>query len=92
MSSFRLAGVDSQVVNRVLELYSHEWFANDTQKSFTSKEDAYEFIYLLIVLQTCQHNPQIKDKTSLKTFKSNAALILPKSIKDIPEDFLEDMY
>mmetsp|Transcript_30256 Transcript_30256/g.21999 ORF Transcript_30256/g.21999 Transcript_30256/m.21999 type:complete len:92 (+) Transcript_30256:1677-1952(+) len=52
LSTYRLAGVDSQVVMLILEQFSFNFFDRDDKKIFVSKEEAYEFAYLLIVLQT----------------------------------------
>ena len=60
MQTFRLAGVESQVVLRVMEGFSFKYFDHDIQKLFTDKEEAYEMAYLMIVLQTTMHNPSIK--------------------------------
>ena len=45
-----MAGVDSQVVFRILEQFSHKYYAKDTKHTFVSREEAYEFAYLIIVL------------------------------------------
>jgi len=39
-------------------------------------------VYLMIVLQTCQHNPSVKNKTDLKSFLESARPICPKSIEE----------
>lgn len=59
MQTFRLAGVESQVVLRVMEGFSFEYFNHD-KHNFTDKDEAYEMAYLMIVLQTTMHNPSIK--------------------------------
>jgi Sec7-like guanine-nucleotide exchange factor len=53
MQTFRMAGIDSQVVFRILEHFSNVYYSHDDIKTFVSKEEAYEFTYLIIVLQTC---------------------------------------
>jgi Sec7-like guanine-nucleotide exchange factor len=50
MQTFRMAGVDSQVVFRILEQFAHKAYANDDKNTFVSKEECYEFTYLIIVL------------------------------------------
>ncbi len=77
LQTFRLAGVDSQVVLRILELFSHKFFELDSSGHFASKAEAYEFAYLIIVLQTCQHNPSVKNKTDLKSFVESAHIVCP---------------
>lgn len=92
MSAFRMAGVESAVVETILEKFSHKFFEMDESHQFQNKNDAYEFIYIMIVLQTCQHNPQIKEKTALKTFINNVKMVI-KNCEDIfPEGFMEEIY
>ena len=50
LTTFRLAGVDSQVVNRLIERFSFAFHARDTTQLFKTKEEAHDFAYLLIVL------------------------------------------
>ncbi len=60
MQSFRMAGIDSQVVFRILELFGAKFYSKDSSNIFADQTECYEFAYLLIVLQTCQHNKSIK--------------------------------
>lgn len=53
MQTFRMAGIDSQVVFRILEHFSKVYYSHDSLHTFVSQEEAYEFTYLIIVLQTC---------------------------------------
>lgn len=50
MQTFRLAGVESQVVLRVMEGFSYKFFEHDKKKTFVDKDEAYEMAYLIIVL------------------------------------------
>lgn len=68
LQTFRLAGVDSQVVARIIERFSHKFQDKDPKGMFLTKDEAYDFAYLIIVLQTTQHNPSIKNKIDLKNF------------------------
>jgi len=45
-----MAGIDSQVVFRILELFGAEFFRRDSTGIFCDATEAYEFSYLLIVL------------------------------------------
>ena len=62
MQTFRLAGVESQCVTRVLEGFGAKFFQHDKSKIFFDGEEAYEMAFLMIVLQTTEHNPNIKTK------------------------------
>ena len=50
MQTFRLAGVESQVVLRVMEGFSFKFFEYDTTQIFEDRDEAYEMAYLMIVL------------------------------------------
>ena len=59
---------------------------------FTSGEEAYNFAYLIIVLQTCQHNAAIKEKTSLERFLGQAKEMVPESYDRLPEGMVEQVF
>jgi len=80
------------VVLRILELFSHNFHFNNPNGVFKTKEETYEFVYLLIVLQTCQHNPSIKNRTEFKAFLDSAKAICPLSMPEFPETFVEDVF
>lgn len=92
MQTFRMAGIDSQVVFRILEQFAFKWFERDISNLFVDSTEAYEFTYLLIVLQTCQHNASIKEKTSLERFFTQAEQIVPKSYANLPEGFVKNVF
>ena len=50
LQTFRLAGVESQVVFNILERFGDTYFERDPTKLFPSGEEAYNFAYLIIVL------------------------------------------
>jgi len=88
----RLAGVESQCVTRVLEGFAAKYFEYDDLKTYVDEEEAYEMAFLMIVLQTTQHNPNIKQKLSYKSFESTAKSNCPKSWDQLPEGMFETMY
>jgi len=79
-------------VFRILETFSSKYYERDTNNTFVDATEAYEFAYLLIVLQTCQHNKSIKEKTTLERFFTQAQAIVPKSYETLPEGFVEDVW
>jgi len=98
-TSFRLAGVESQVVERVLENFGHFYYdisqnftVDDGIIKFANKKETYEFVYLLIMLHTCHHNPNLENKTHFKWFvdsvKDLCKLSYPSMLeKDLLEIF-----
>jgi len=55
-----MAGVESDTIFRIIEVFATEFWNKDHTKAFTAPLEAYEFGYLLIVLHTQQHNKAIK--------------------------------
>lgn len=92
MQTFRMAGVDSQVVFRILEQFGFKYYAKDTKSTFVSKEEAYEFAYLIIVLQTVQHNAAIKEKTDRPRFYTQAEQTVPNSYATLPRGFVDSVF
>ncbi len=92
MQSFRMAGIDSQVVFRILELFGAKFFSKDTTGIFADQTECYEFAYLLIVLQTCQHNKSIKQKTTPLLFEKQAKEMVPKSYDKLPEGLVQKCF
>lgn len=92
LTTFRLAGVDSQVVSRIIERFSFKFFERDPLSTFKSKEEAHDFAFLLIVLQTNQHNPSIKMRIDVKQFTEQALANMPLSKDIIPHSYFEQIY
>ena len=95
MMTFRLAGVDSQVVARILEHFSYIYYEEgEGVNHFISKEECYDFVYLVIALQTCQHNPNIKNKMGYDTYFKTAKESCPKSIEDgiLSEEYIRHVF
>lgn len=92
MQTFRLAGVESQVVLRVMEGFSYKFFEYDKKGLFVDKDEAYEMAYTIIVLQTTMHNPNIKQKLPAKDFILQAKSSCPKSYDTLPENYVQILY
>jgi Sec7-like guanine-nucleotide exchange factor len=92
LQTFRLAGVDAQVISRIVERFAFKYFEIEPQGLFATREEAFDFAYLIIVLQTSQHNPNIKTKIDLRSFIEQAHMNCPKSKERIPQDFYEKLF
>lgn len=77
------------MVFRILELFGAKFFSKDPSGIFSDKTECYEFAYLLIVLQTCQHNKSIKQKTTPELFEKQAKEMVPKSYENLPEGLVQ---
>lgn len=98
-TSFRLAGVESQTVERVLEAFGHFYYefyqsftTEDGILKFANKQECYEFVYLLIMLHTCHHNPNLENKTSFKWFLDSLRELCKESHSIMDEKILLEMF
>jgi SOS response regulatory protein OraA/RecX len=100
MSTFRLAGVESQTVERVLETFGGAFFDFTTQDpspyeskrtkkdlmKFASKKEASDFCYLLLMLHTCLHNNNLpKGMSDINWFIKSAKEICPETMKNLTD-------
>jgi Sec7-like guanine-nucleotide exchange factor len=92
MGTFRMAGIESQTVFKILEQFGSRFYSKDNSGKFSDETECYEFAYLLIVLQTQQHNKAIKMKSTLPLFESQANEMVPKSYPNFPPGFAERMF
>lgn len=60
------------------------------QGVFKSKDAAYVLAYSVIMLNTDQHNPQVKNRMSLESFRRNLRGVNENS--DFPVEFLDDIF
>lgn len=87
-----MAGVESQVIFRILEQYGHKAFEMDPETCFADKQEYYDFSYMLIVLHTQQHNKAIKQKSNLALFQGQAKEMVPNSYDRLPPDLVESCF
>ena len=94
MQTFLMAGVEAQVIFRVLEGFSYAFFEQDSSGIFANKEEAYDMAYLMITLQTTMHNPSIRQKLTLKQIMEQAKVSCPESFKlaKMDEAYVERVY
>ncbi|XP_073122647.1 ARF guanine-nucleotide exchange factor GNOM-like isoform X1 [Henckelia pumila] len=88
LEAFRLPG-ESQKIQRVLEAFSESYF-EQSPHILANKDAALLLSYSLIMLNTDQHNAQVKKKMSEDDFIRNNRKI--NGGDDLPRDFLSDLY
>lgn len=98
-TSFRLAGVESQIVERVLENFGkfyYELMLTFTKSEgvikFANEKESFEFVYLLIMLHTCHHNPNIENKTNFKWYVSSVKEMCKESYENMNEADLKAIF
>ncbi|XP_020586815.1 ARF guanine-nucleotide exchange factor GNL2 [Phalaenopsis equestris] len=91
LETFRLPG-ESQKIQRILETFSERYYEQQQQKCeiFTSKDVVFILCYSLIMLNTDQHNPQVKKKMTEEEFiKNNRAI---NGGMDLPREYLSELF
>ncbi|KAI6686397.1 hypothetical protein NL676_032310 [Syzygium grande] len=88
LETFRLPG-ESQKIQRVLEAFSERYYEQSPQ-ILVNKDAALLLSYSLIMLNTDQHNIQVKKKMTEEDFIRNNRHINGGS--DLPRDFLIELY
>ncbi|XP_031262323.1 ARF guanine-nucleotide exchange factor GNOM [Pistacia vera] len=88
LETFRLPG-ESQKIQRVLEAFSERYYEQSPQ-ILVNKDAALLLSYSLIMLNTDQHNIQVKKKMTEEDFIRNNRHINGGS--DLPRDFLSELY
>ena len=91
LRQFTLPG-ESQVVERIVETFGVTYFGQNREGGIFLNSDAvYSFSYLLMMLQSNLHNPQVLDKMTLPQF-SNLSKNMNGPNSEFPADFLETVY
>ncbi|KAL3840554.1 hypothetical protein ACJIZ3_025145 [Penstemon smallii] len=88
LETFRLPG-ESQKIQRVLEAFSERYYEQSTQ-ILANKDAALLLSYSLIMLNTDQHNVQVKKKMTEEDFIRNNRHI--NGGNDLPREFLSELY
>ncbi|GER45827.1 SEC7-like guanine nucleotide exchange family protein [Striga asiatica] len=88
LETFRLPG-ESQKIQRVLEAFAESYY-EQSPDILVNKDAALLLSYSLIMLNTDQHNAQVKKKMSEEDFIRNNRKI--NGGEDLPRDFLSKLY
>ncbi|XP_057962096.1 ARF guanine-nucleotide exchange factor GNL2-like [Malania oleifera] len=89
LETFRLPG-ESQKIQRILEAFSERFYDQQPTELFASKDAMFIFCYSLIMLNTDQHNPQVKKKMTEEDFIRNNRAI--NGGKDLPREYLSELF
>lgn len=89
LETFRLPG-ESQKIQRILEAFSEKFYDQQSSEIFVSEDSVCIFCYSLIMLNTDQHNPQVKKKMTEEEFIRNNRAI--NGGKDLPREYLSELF
>ncbi|KAK8533899.1 hypothetical protein V6N13_028417 [Hibiscus sabdariffa] len=88
LGTFRLPG-ESQKIQRVLEAFAERYY-EQSPHILCNKDAALVLSYSLIMLNTDQHNVQVKKKMTEEDFIRNNRLI--NGGEDLPREYLSELY
>ncbi|KAF2143741.1 uncharacterized protein K452DRAFT_247114 [Aplosporella prunicola CBS 121167] len=91
LNTFRLPG-ESQLIERIVTQFAEKYCANDTPEGVVDKDAVYVLTYAIIMLNTDQHNPNIKadKRMSLEDFSRNLRGV--NGGQDFAREYLQAIY
>ncbi|KAJ3259131.1 GDP/GTP exchange factor for ARF [Boothiomyces macroporosus] len=92
LEKFRIPG-EAQQIERILDAFSKRYFesiANDPNREIETENDACVLAFSIIMLNTDQHNPQIKRRMTFTDFQRNNRGMNSK--KDFSKEYLKSIY
>ncbi|CAA6666264.1 unnamed protein product [Spirodela intermedia] len=89
LETFRLPG-ESQKIQRILEAFSERFYEQQSADIFAGMDAVFILCYSLIMLNTDQHNPQVKKKMTEEEFIRNNRAI--NGGKDLPREYLSELF
>ncbi|ONK59408.1 uncharacterized protein A4U43_C08F6120 [Asparagus officinalis] len=89
LESFRLPG-ESQKIQRILEAFSDQYYKQQSSDIFASNDAVNILCYSVIMLNTDQHNPQVKKKMTEEEFIRNNRSI--NGGNDLPREYLSSLF
>ena len=88
LDGFKLPG-EAQKISRILEVFA-AWYYSANPEAVADADSAYVLSYSIIMLNTDQHNPQVKRKMTLEQFIRNNRGT--NGGKDWPRETLEAIF
>jgi len=92
LESFRLPG-ESQQIERILQAFSRHYYISSKEsgdKEFANEDAAFILSYAIVMLNTDQHNPQVRNKMTFNDFKRNVSGI--NDGKDLSIEYLTKIF
>ena len=91
LNSFRLPG-ESQLIERIVTVFSQKYCASSTPEGIASEDAVFTLTYSIIMLNTDQHNPNVKNekRMTLADFTKNLRGV--NGGGDFAPEYLEDIY
>ena len=91
LGAFRLPG-ESPLIERIVTVFSEKYYTGSHPEGIADKDSVYVLTYAIIMLNTDQHNPNVKGQSrmALNDFAKNLRGV--NGGKDFDPDYLRDIY
>lgn len=92
LEKFRIPG-EAQQIERVLDAFSKRYYqtiSNDPEREITTEDDTGVLAFSIIMLNTDQHNPQVRKRMVFEDYKRNVRGL--NSGKDFAVHYLVCLY
>ncbi|MCJ1288215.1 GDP/GTP exchange factor for ARF [Xylographa opegraphella] len=91
LGAFRLPG-ESALIERIVTVFAEKYCANSTPEGIADKDSVFVLTYAIIMLNTDQHNPNVKtqNRMALADFAKNLRGV--NGGKDFDSQYLQDIY
>lgn len=91
LNSFRLPG-ESQLIERIVTEFAEKYCASSTSEEVMDKDAVFVLTYAIIMLNTDQHNPNLKKekRMSIEDFARNLRGV--NGGKDFDPEYLQDIF
>lgn len=91
LNTFRLPG-ESQLIERIVTCFAEKYCANATPEGITDKDAIYVLTYAIIMLNTDQHNPNLKSQNRMSYTDFARNLRGVNGGKDFEPEYLQGIY
>ncbi|MCJ1385348.1 GDP/GTP exchange factor for ARF [Xylographa soralifera] len=91
LGAFRLPG-ESALIERIVTVFAEKYCVNSTPEGIAEKDSVFVLTYAIIMLNTDQHNPNVKtqNRMALADFAKNLRGV--NGGKDFDAQYLQDIY
>ena len=91
LEAFRLPG-ESALIERIVTIFAEKFCASTTPEGISDKDAVYVLTYAVIMLNTDQHNPNVKGSKRMQEEDFARNLRGVNAGKDFPAEYLHDIF
>ncbi|KAH8808899.1 hypothetical protein F5884DRAFT_793809 [Xylogone sp. PMI_703] len=91
LEAFRLPG-ESPLIERIVTVFSEKYYANSAPEGVANKDAVYVLTYAIIMLNTDQHNPNVKGQARMTLVDFSRNLRGVNDRQDFAPEYLQNIY